>query len=105
MRTKTDIKTMQLNLNKEAKEFVKKASLSRPADYNTESILLRLTGYKFDNLTSTEQISKAKMAVAHALLCERKKARMKRFDYDLNRHIALHQAGKRLDDMNSATAV
>jgi len=102
MAKNTDYRTMHQNLKNEAKEFIRQPSPVTPVEHNAASILFRLTGCKYENLNSNIQITKAKSAVAHALLCERKKARMKRYDYDFNRHIALHQIGKRLENLNES---
>ena len=67
--------------------------------HNLGSILMRLTGRKFEDFSNIPQLQKAIIAVEKALFTERKKARMKRFDYDFNRHIAMHQANKALVEL------
>ena len=94
-----DTDDMECRLRKDAKKFLQSMHEARLKPHNSESILLRLTGKRFDDLQNFSQIRFARSEVETALMRERKKAKMKHRDYDLNRHIALHQAKKSLDDM------
>lgn len=91
-----DIAGIELKLRKQAVAFLTTTKQAKFQNYNSESILVRLTGRRFGEIVSSEQICSAKASIESALLSERKKARLKRYDYDLNRHIALHQAMKSL---------
>lgn len=93
------IRKMERCLRDEARRFLRSMHEARMKPHNAESILLRLTGRCFDNLAEHSQIRFAISEVKAALMRERKKARMKHRDYNLNRHIALHQAKKSLDEM------
>lgn len=95
----TDAETL---LRQQAANFVSKANTGTDPNYNLASILLRLTGQQFNldgRFSERPKMKEAKCVLDKALFVERKKARMKRWDYDANRHIALHQASKRLDDL------
>jgi len=95
----TDIETL---LRQQAANFVSRANTCTDPNYNLASILLRLTGLQINldsRFSDRASMKEAKCALDKALFVERKKARMKRWDYDANRHIALHQARKRLDDL------
>jgi len=95
----TDVETL---LRQQAANFVSKANTCPDPNYNLASILLRLTGFQFNldgRFSDRAKMREAKSALDKALFVERKKARMKRWDYDANRHIALHQARKRLEDL------
>jgi len=93
------IERMEQRLRDEARRFLRSMHEARMKPHNAESILVRLTGKCFDNLAKISQIRIARTEVKAALMRERKKARTKHRDYDINRHIALHQANKSLDEM------
>jgi len=102
MQSTINIKKMEFNLKAQAKAFVARVQCAGFSDHNAESTLFQLTGTRFKKLSNQSEIDTARYAIEKALLCERKKARLKRQDYDLNRHIALHQARKRLESISPA---
>ena len=64
--------------------------------YNFSSIILSLTGLVVEDFSKISQVNIAKAALEKALSTEQKKARMSRYDYEPNRHVALHQAYKKI---------
>ena len=86
------LKSFEGELRKRARHTIETLRDAKMRRHNFQSILLRLTGLRFEDLMTKSQLALAKNAIECALLRERKKARQKHYDYDLNRHIALHQA-------------
>ncbi len=93
-----DLEKFEQQMKIQAKLYLAKVEKGRMEPQNYRSILLRLTGYSFDKLDTIERINQARSLVEIELCRERKRARMRHFEYDLNRHIALHQARKTLNE-------
>lgn len=94
MKIKTDE-----DLNLWAQSSVIKTHEARFDHHNALSILFGLTGYRFSDLSDGNQQIRARKAVRKALELERKRARLGRCEYDVNRHISLFQANKTLIEM------
>ena len=99
---------LEINLNKleselriQANNFVTQLHGHTFENHNSQSILLRLTGRRFDDLKDPTQLDTASNAVGKALAAEAKKSRTGRYNYDPNRHIALHQAIQTLKSMKN----
>ena len=94
---------LEKDLRQQARNYLAAIDRGQMQPHNAESILVRLTGCKFKELVLAHQIQQATSKVEVALLRERKKARLKHYDYDLNRHIALHQAKNSLKQMRETS--
>ena len=96
-----NLNKLEAELKNQAKNYVKRLHASTFDNHNSQSILLRLTGMRFCDLKNPVQLEAAANAVKNALASEAKRSRMGRYNYDPNRHIALHQALKSLKSLQS----
>ena len=103
--TERSLKKIENELSRQAAAFVKLSHRGECYDHNLSSILLRLSGQQIGELPSCQQIQSTIGRIEKELFLERKKARMKRVDYDVNRHIALHQAAKALRGLDTNVAM
>ena len=99
--TEIDLSKLESELKAQAKHYVKQLQGHTFENHNSQSILLRLTGMRFCDLENPAQLEAATNAVKNALATEAKRSRMGRYNYDPNRHIALHQALKSLKLLQS----
>ncbi len=96
-----NLSKLEAELKNQASNYVKQLHAHTFENHNSQSILLRLTGMRFCDLENSIQLETATKAVKNALATEAKRSRMGRYNYDPNRHIALHQALKSLKLLQS----